>query len=567
MSKLSQLKQQAYQAGKKRDWESAVSIYKNILELDKNNPTVINELGDLYLKSGDTSRAIQNFLSAAAKYRSTGLLNNAVAIYKKILRYDAENLNAHWYLAETRAGQGLIVEGQDHGVEFLEHSEKITGDIKEIFLKRCVQLVELYPESDPILDRLLQIFRMWDMALEAARVRVLLACRLWDTGEADDARQAIADTESKVPEIVNYGEYSRWLKKTGNGQEPPVPDYSDVNSLNLEAPSGETPAAEPAAAPAETAAPEAAPVQDEEPAPTPVQNDEPGANDWGDLNLGESDAAPTVPSEPEAAPSVTSPEASESVETPASAEPAAETPSPEAPSAETQNAEIPDAEKDDDGCFSIDAGDDVSFDDLLAQVTVDGGVEPPVDENDMSEEPVPTPGAGPSADAESAEPEKPVDLLAEILSADSAPARNESDQLETITQEIGAQVGGETGTESADRLYEMGLVYLEMGLFDQACSSFQQAAGDAEFAVRAHEMWGITLLRDNRPDEAIETLAEARTLTEPGTREHLGILYHLARANEQAGRTAEALQLYEQIHDQDRTYLDVGKRLSKLAVN
>ena len=88
MSKLSQLKQKAYQAGKSRNWELAISIYEQILEVEKSNPTVINELGDLCLKSGDTRSAIKHFLSSATKYRKTGLLNNSVAICKKILRHD-----------------------------------------------------------------------------------------------------------------------------------------------------------------------------------------------------------------------------------------------------------------------------------------------------------------------------------------------------------------------------------------------------------------------------------------------------------------------------------------------
>ncbi len=88
LSKLSQLKQDAYQAGKKKDWDQAVSIYEKILELEKTNPTTINEMGDLCLKAGEPGRAISHFLKAASKYRTTGLLNNAVAIYKKILRHD-----------------------------------------------------------------------------------------------------------------------------------------------------------------------------------------------------------------------------------------------------------------------------------------------------------------------------------------------------------------------------------------------------------------------------------------------------------------------------------------------
>ena len=175
MSKLSQLKQDAYQAGKKRNWSQAIALYEEILDKDKNNPTVINELGDLCLRSGDTPQAIRHFLSAAAKYRQTGLLNNAVAIYKKILRYEAENQNAHWYLAETRAGQGLAMEGEDHALHFLQHSGKVAGDIKEIFLKRCLQLLELLPESIQVQVALVQIFNMWQMPLESARSLCLLA--------------------------------------------------------------------------------------------------------------------------------------------------------------------------------------------------------------------------------------------------------------------------------------------------------------------------------------------------------------------------------------------------------
>ncbi len=157
LSKLSTLKHEAYQAGKKKNWAQAIMFYEQILEQDKNNPTVMNELGDLCLKSGDPQRAISYFLSAAAKYRSTGLLNNAVAIYKKILRHETGNLNAHWYLSETRAGQELLAEGEIHAVHFLAGSETIPSDIKEIFLKRCKTLFETYPKSRVVLSRLSQI--------------------------------------------------------------------------------------------------------------------------------------------------------------------------------------------------------------------------------------------------------------------------------------------------------------------------------------------------------------------------------------------------------------------------
>lgn len=185
-------------------------MYEEILDKDKNNPTVINELGDLCLRSGDTPQAIRHFLSAAAKYRQTGLLNNAVAIYKKILRYEAENQNAHWYLAETRAGQGLAMEGEDHALHFLQHSGKVAGDIKEIFLKRCIQLLELLPESIQVQVALVQIFNMWQMPLESARSLCLLAAMAQVAGRIDEAATRIGEALARCPEVVNYPEHGRW---------------------------------------------------------------------------------------------------------------------------------------------------------------------------------------------------------------------------------------------------------------------------------------------------------------------------------------------------------------------
>ena len=287
LSKLSQLKQEAYQAAKKRNWEQAVTAYERILELDKNNPTVINELGDVCLKGGDTQSAIKHFLNAAAKYRGTGLLNNAVAIYKKILRHDADNLNAHWYLAETRASQGLNVEGENHGLHFLESSGNVSGDIKEIFLKRCNQLFELYPGSDPILERLVQIFRMWKMPLEAARAACLIACRAHDAGNVDEARSSVDQVLAQTPEIRNYPEYAQWLRREPGKSGGPGA-FADFGSVKLDQDKPAAPAAanpEPAAAPRRPA-----PVAADEPAaavptveiPVVIDNDD----DLGDADDG-----------------------------------------------------------------------------------------------------------------------------------------------------------------------------------------------------------------------------------------------------------------------------------------
>jgi tetratricopeptide (TPR) repeat protein len=483
LSKLSTLKQEAYQAGKKKNWAQAIMLYEQILERDKNNPTVINELGDLCLKGDETQRAVRYFLSAASKYRTTGLLNNSVAIYKKILRHDAENLNAHWYLAETRANQGLTVEGENHAVHFLDNSENVAGDIKEIFLKRCQGLFDLFPQSRVILSRLSQIFRIWSMSLEAARADCLLICMDFAGGKEDEARRAIDDLTAKVPEVMNYPEFTKW-----NGLLNPdsvvTSNHTDFGSISLG-------------------------TESAEPTPAPAAAEVSGDTSFGDLNL---DAGP-------------------------------------APVVEVPNIEIEipsfadeEPEVDDDGCFAIDDEDSgTNFDDLIAQATSE--------ENDR-----------PAADVPG---EESVDLLTRMLEEEGPDLTAESSgELATITSEIGAVVGGDE--DDAGRMYEMGMVYLEMGLFDQACDSFKAATDDAEYAVRAHEMWGITLQRANRHDEAITVLNDGLEFAAEGSHERHGLMYHLGLAKEKIGHADEAIECFRKINDVDPKYLDVGRRLAKL---
>ncbi len=546
MSKLSRLKQDAYQAGKNRDWDQAVAIYEQILELDKSNPTLINELGDLCLKAGQTASGVKHFLSAASKYRHTGLLNNAVAIYKKILRYDADNMNAHWYLAESRANQGLLMDGAQHALVFLGNQENLTGDIKEIFLKRCTHLFELYPENPEILESLLQVFRMWNLAQESGRTQIQLACLKWDAGEEETAQRMVEETLAQTPELANYPEHSRWMEKQNPGAQPGSAGGFDNVSFDESTP---------AEAPAKPEIPDTGSVSQvhdtiaSEGPSTPVPPAGPVAPAEPVVSAEPvSPAGPVAPAKP-VAPYGPDPAVCESV------------------SVAKGKAEPTKEEPDEGGCFNLDMGEGCSFDDLIAQATA--GVP------DVTSEVEEFPGTGKDSDDEKVLPEgtdvpvpepSTVNLLDELLAEDSDSDIQESvREEETISEEIGSQLGGANSSDDPSSLYEMGMVYLEMGMHDKACTSFQKASCHAEFAIRALEMWGITLLRGGKVEDAIAVLTEGLDIPEEGSHEYLGLLYHIARAHEQGNNTDEALRLFEMIHDQDPVFLDVGRRVAKLA--
>lgn len=484
LSKLSKLKQEAYLASKKRDWEEAVSIYERILEIDKNNPTLINELGDICLRKGDGERAIELFLSAAANYRNTGLQNNAVAIYKKILRHDEDNLNAHWFLAEIRSGQGLHGEGEQHALRFLAASEGLVSDLKELYLKRCTQLLNLYPVSKVVLERMRDVFRFWSMPLEGARVACLQACLVRTAGEQDTAEEQIAELLAKIPDLKNYAEYRLWQRRLDpQGGEA---EYTDVNALDLRTPTNSDEGQDVA----EMAMPDP---------PGGVEGASSGETSFADLMNGIEHGAAVLDSEPAAQ-----------------------------------------VEPDEEGCFDIDAEETASsFAELLDEMT--------------DEQPAALPR------------EQNVDLLAEILSEEEPDLGDaEERQADVIASEIGEQVGGDSSPEDAARQYEMGMVYLEMGMFEQASACFATASQDQDHALRCFEMWGITLLRMQRADQAVEVLGRGLDITGVEPKEQLGLIYHSGRAHELAGRRDEAREQYAKAHDISPSFLDVEERLSSL---
>lgn len=553
MSKLSQLKQDAYQAGKKRNWAQAIALYEEILDKDKNNPTVINELGDLCLRAGDTNAAVRHFLSAAAKYRQTGLLNNAVAIYKKILRYDADNQNAHWYLAETRASQGLAMEGEEHALLFLQNAGKVAGDIKEIFIKRCAQLFELMPEGEAVHTELVQVFNFWQLPLESARALCLVAAARQTAGDADTARARIDEALARSPEVTNYVEYARWDRAANPHRAAPVDHVAVFGAVDLEPAVGQGPVAVPLAAPV-----------DEEPSSRGLFGD---IDISGSAPAAQADVAgPVTFADDDDAPVATHAFDVDEVE-----EEAVEFDISDGADEDAVDAVDDDAlptgvrrvadilaqsdptrdEKDGDGCFEIDGGEDLEA--LVREALA---------KSRLHRAPAAAP-ATPAAPVSRREPGD--DPLSRILNAAPEDSTgHDSSQLATIASEIGAVVGGSGEDADAERLYEMGMVYLEMGLYDQACESFSTAACDENYAVRAHEMWGITLQRADRLGEAITVLKDGLAHAPAGSREQHGLRYHLGRAYEQAGQDEQATECYRAIRAEDAAFLDVGQRLRRL---
>jgi tetratricopeptide (TPR) repeat protein len=141
---------------------------------------------------------------------------------------------------------------------------------------------------------------------------------------------------------------------------------------------------------------------------------------------------------------------------------------------------------------------------------------------------------------------------------------------EAVSFDLGALLSEfQRGIESqlsgdAQGHYDLAMAYREMGLLDHAIESFRMALGHPVLAGRAAEMLGRCLLDQGRFDDAIAEIGAA--LERPGLDPEgvLGLQYLLGLALEAAGRTGDAVAVFEQVFAVQPNYHDVAQKLRTL---
>ena len=450
VSKITDLRRKATEAGRARKWDEAIRLYERICDLEGSNAGYRNELGDIYAKMGDMPQAIVHFEKAVGLYNAVGLNNNAVAVLKKILRYEPNHMESLWKLGETRRKQGLSAEAGTYYLQFLDCSTEVTEPLRERFLDRCAILLEALPGDLDILGRLDQLYEEWSMPAERARIFICKALVAREAGEEDIVQSYVERAQSMVENL------------------DAIPEYQKLFTANSEL--------EPEGAAEMTEEEEAIEEADEKVIEIEVEED-PGF-DSGEFSL---DLDFDVPEESgTAAPLVTDSKG----DTPASS----------------------------------------------------------ADEDDIT-------GEG-------------VNLLEEILADDEVDlAFSEQSQVDTIQQDLQGQMGSEVDDHDHQGHYELGLVYMDMGMIEQALPSFSKAADGEETRLKALEMKGSCLRKLGRLDEALQAYQEGLSTLGRRPLDYLGLIYEMGACLESMGRIEESLEYFQRVAAIDENFLDVQERL------
>src|SRR5262245_29668226 len=190
--------EKAVQQGK---LQNAISEYEKVIKEDPKDLTVLNTVGDLYARLGQSDKATYYFRRVGDIYATEGFTVKAIAVYKKVAKLTPDSGECLTKLAELYTQQGLYNDARQQYVQIADHSMK-SGDLDQaarIFQK----ILELDPENTAMQSRLADLFTKLGRKDEARNIFLTAAQALHQKGALDAADEALKKVISLDPGNVD----------------------------------------------------------------------------------------------------------------------------------------------------------------------------------------------------------------------------------------------------------------------------------------------------------------------------------------------------------------------------
>jgi len=568
------IKKKAQQLVQKGDVNGAIAEYEKLFEGGDKDPYDFIVVADMLAKRGSMQEAVRRYRQAIDEYAKTELYKNAIAVCKKILRISKEDLAIHRTLGELYAKEGLYGDAQIHYLEFAEGS--IRRQDHDAALDVLDQVLQLSADNFDLSEKYVEIALRADQPERGGRELLRRAERAKLLGRLDEAESirervstlapallsapppsaapagpvAAADAAARGP--VAAADAAARASSPDTGFEPSSRAIEREVAVPEEAPPPAIEEPVPAVAPA-AAAHEAEP-EHEDLARTYLQagNKDLAAEEYwkaselaffrGDPVRARELLSALLGVDPthEAALRRLVDLTEQAGDRPAEAR------------ARFDLAEV----------YLAHEEWDLSRAEYMRCIEIDP-------ENDRAR------GRVKRLDAlmNGAQPGGPVDLDALPDERPAASVRVREEQpapgdalidLEEIIDEFKAGVSERISGEDHESHYDLGMAYMEMGLYDEAIGEFQVASKGSPMEVKCLEMIALCFLEKNEPASAARELSRALELPGYGPEETISIRYNLAVANERLGNLDRALQHFEEVYLLNVDFLKVASKVKEL---
>jgi tetratricopeptide (TPR) repeat protein len=153
MPDVAKLKKRALEYEQKKQFDKALDTYTLVLaELDEHvdeaDVALYNRVGDLLLRRGDVSEAVDHYEKAVDLYTDGGFFNNAIALCNKILRNAPGRNSVYYKLGKISARKGFVNDAKQNFLEYADRMQK-AGQLEEAF-RALKEFADLCPDQDDI---------------------------------------------------------------------------------------------------------------------------------------------------------------------------------------------------------------------------------------------------------------------------------------------------------------------------------------------------------------------------------------------------------------------------------
>ena len=206
MEKTLEIKRKAQRFVQNGDLDKAVEEYQKLLAADDSDPYTHVTLGDLYYKKGLGEEAGRRYQEAAEAYRKAGLVKNAIAVCKKMLRLNLRTMDTLKSLAELHAQDGLAL---DSALYFSQYADIVLAHDRRTDAAEALEKASrLLPDEPKYTERLADLWNLEGENLKASRALIRAAKAYEVKGLMDEAEGCRNRAEGLYPGAATLPEES-----------------------------------------------------------------------------------------------------------------------------------------------------------------------------------------------------------------------------------------------------------------------------------------------------------------------------------------------------------------------
>jgi len=159
----------------------AIAEYQLILKYEPKDQVTLMTIGELYIRQGETFQAIEYFERLAQIFVGDGFLTKAIAVYKRIAKLAPEEIKPLERLADLYVQQGVMSEARPLFLQLAEIHLKHNRQTEAVALLKKLLLAE--PDNLRIQIRLADLYQAMGKPNEAVETYVSAAQRALARGD------------------------------------------------------------------------------------------------------------------------------------------------------------------------------------------------------------------------------------------------------------------------------------------------------------------------------------------------------------------------------------------------